>query len=280
MDSITSYNRDRWNDLANAGVMYSQPFLDWTVEKAQAFVGRHQILSDVRGKRVLCLGGGGGQDSVAFALAGADVTVFDLSDVQLERDRESAARYHFPLKTVQGDMRDLSMFTADAFDIVWQPFSINYSPQIGPVIIGVSRILTNSGIYHLAFANPFTQALDEDSWNGTGYLLRGRYIDGEDISIYEPTWSVSQADGSQVTIKAPYQYRHTLGTVLNTLARNDFIFLFLKEWENRKENPAPGTWEHCAQCAPKFFESFWRNDKSLPRPNGSDHPGSKKAPYG
>ena len=40
---------------------------------------------------VLCLAAGGGQQSVAFALLGANVTVFDLSETQLEHDRLAAA---------------------------------------------------------------------------------------------------------------------------------------------------------------------------------------------
>ncbi len=54
---------------------------------------RHGILKDVAGKKVLCLASGGGPDSVAFGLLGATVTVLDLSDVQLERDRQ-AAEHH------------------------------------------------------------------------------------------------------------------------------------------------------------------------------------------
>jgi hypothetical protein len=46
-------------------------------------------LGDVRGRRILCLASGGGQQAPVLAAAGADVTVFDLSDGQLEQDRRS-----------------------------------------------------------------------------------------------------------------------------------------------------------------------------------------------
>lgn len=84
MDEINATNRARWNALANANIEWSRPYLDYTPADARAYVGRHGILSDVAGKRVLCLASGGGQDSVAFGLLGAKVTVLDLSDVQLE----------------------------------------------------------------------------------------------------------------------------------------------------------------------------------------------------
>lgn len=77
---IADTNRERWNALANANIEYSRPFLDMTSEMPARHVYRHGVLKNVEGQRVLCLASGGGQDSVAFGLLGADVTVFDLSD--------------------------------------------------------------------------------------------------------------------------------------------------------------------------------------------------------
>ena len=90
MDAIIALNRERWNALADAQVMHSLPLLDFTRADAAGYVYRHDFITDVAGKTVLCLASGGGQDSVAFGLLGATVTVLDLSDVQLARDREGA----------------------------------------------------------------------------------------------------------------------------------------------------------------------------------------------
>ena len=38
MDSIIAANRERWNALADAHVMHSVPFLDFTREDAARFV--------------------------------------------------------------------------------------------------------------------------------------------------------------------------------------------------------------------------------------------------
>src|SRR4030042_544323 len=114
MDDIAQTNRERWNALARANVEYSQPFLDFTPEQAAQYVFRHGVIQDVRGKRVLCLASGGGQDSAAFGLLGANVTVLDLSDVQLERDRQAAEHHGLKITTLHGDMRDLSIFSEDS----------------------------------------------------------------------------------------------------------------------------------------------------------------------
>ena len=117
MDEINKTNRQRWNALASANIEWSQPFLDYTPEKAAAYIGRYDIIKDVAGKNVLCLASGGGQDSVCFGLLGAEVTVLDLSDVQLTRDREAAAHHGLAVTALQGDMRDLARFAANTFDI-------------------------------------------------------------------------------------------------------------------------------------------------------------------
>jgi SAM-dependent methyltransferase len=196
MDEISKINRLRWNNLADAQVEYSRPFLSFTIEDAKKYVYRHGILKDVAGKQVLCLASGGGQDSVAFGLLGADVTVLDLSDVQLERDRQAAAYHGLQTKTIQGDMRDLSAFPDNHFDLVWQVYSINFVPSVMPVIREVRRILKPGGMYFLQFANPFAIGIDEAKWDGQAYPLAGLYIDGEDLSGKFPEWDIKQSDAS------------------------------------------------------------------------------------
>jgi ubiquinone/menaquinone biosynthesis C-methylase UbiE len=258
-DEFVMRNRDRWNQLAAVGVRHSKPFLHYTREDAKAHVCRYGVLSDVKGKRVLCLGGGGGQDSVAFGLLGAEVTVLDLSDVQLERDAQAAEHHSLRTVRVQGDMRDLGAFASDSFDIVWQPYSLNYCPTVKPVFKESSRVLRSGGIYHVAFANPFTmQATDDDCWNGTGYLLRGSYIDGEDISKYCPRWPVAQDDGSSKEVDRPHQFRHNLSTVMNTLVGCGFVLLHIQEYMKQDKEPKAGSWAHFTQAAPPWFDSFWR----------------------
>ena len=154
-------------------------------------------------------------------------------------------------------MRDLSMFADDAFDIVWQPYSLNYCPEVGPVFREASRVLRAGGLYYLTFANPFAHALDND-WDGSGYRLRGLCTDGEDINHYNPTWEVTQPDGTIITLPRPHEFRHTLSTVMNTMAQNGFIYLHLTEWMRDEAPLLTGSWPHFTQCAPPWFDSYWR----------------------
>lgn len=256
IDEIAVVNRDRWNAMASGNVLFSRPYFDITREEAVAYV-HCDILGEVAGKEVLCLASGGGQDSAAFGLLGATVTVFDLSDVQLSRDQEAARHHGYAVQTVQGDMRDLSVFATDAFDIVWQPYSINYSPTVEPVIAEVTRVLKSGGIYHLAFANPFALALDS-TWDSNGYPLRDLYRDGEEITRFFPDWELEQPDGTLVTVPHPHEFRHNLSTVFNTLARQGFLFLQMSEWMRPAVDPEQGSWAHFTQCCPPYLQTFWR----------------------
>ncbi len=54
------------------------------------------VMAGASGKKVLCLAGGGGQQSAVFSLLGAQVTVLDLTPEQLEGDRQAADHFRDP----------------------------------------------------------------------------------------------------------------------------------------------------------------------------------------
>lgn len=170
MDEIARYNQARWKALAEANALFTRPKLNLDVETARQMIDSGNKFGDISGKNVFCLAGGGGQQSVAFAVLGANVTVFDISDEQLERDVKAAEHYGFEIKTVQGDMRNLSVFEERSFDVVHQPYSINFVPDAVEVFRQVARILRIGGIYRFAFANPFVSSAAQNDWNG--YRLR------------------------------------------------------------------------------------------------------------
>ena len=79
--------------------------------------------SDIQGKNILCLASGGGQQAPILAAAGANVTVYDLSEEQLKQDLFVAQRDSISLKAIQGDMRNL-IEIADSSIILFILFQI------------------------------------------------------------------------------------------------------------------------------------------------------------
>lgn len=263
MDELARYNKARWEELAQANIEFSRPFLDLDQHSARERVDGQGIMGEVAGKEVLCLASGGGQQSAAFGLLGARVTIFDLSETQLERDRIAAAHYGLDMTIVQGDMRDLSPFADAAFDIVWQAFSINFVPDVHPVFQEVKRVLRVGGLYRLQYFNPFIQAINDEEWDGQAYPLKHPYVDGAEMSNLFPSWCVDSGDGTTQEIESPREFRHALSTVLNGLIGQGFVVLGL--WETGIGNPEaePGTWNHYTTFAPPFLTIWTRHQPDV-----------------
>ena len=261
MDDLIQFNRERWNALAEANVAYSRPLLDLTPDSARKWLAEQPghipgLLPDPVDLDVLCLAGGGGQQTAVFGLLAARVTVFDLSDTQLQRDRQAAAHYGFDLRAEQGDMRDLSRFATDSFALVWQPYSINFIPDFRPVFDEVCRVLRPGGLYRLTFNNPFRASVTDEDWNGSGYALNRPYEDGLSMWPDDDVWNVEGEDGRSQRIIGPKEFNHTLGGVVNGLIRRGFVLHGLWEYTGRTApdiQAEPGSWAHFIAVTPPYL---------------------------
>jgi SAM-dependent methyltransferase len=266
MDEIASYNRERWNAIVAARSEYTRPFLEMTPQSAQEWVNSNHILQKAHftslvGKDVLCLAGGGGQQTAVFGLLGANVTVLDLSDGQLARDREAAAHHGYALRVEQGDMRDLARFATDSFDLVFQPYSINFVPDAAVVIREVSRVIRPYAVYRLDFANPFW-SMEESDWTEKGYPVRQPYLTSTQLAYTDSTWDVSDEAGNVSFVPGPHEFVHTFSAVLNALASAGFVLFHFREQPLGDIQAEPGSWAHMNAIIPPFIEvgSLYRPD--------------------
>lgn len=260
IDDVAKYNIERWQSLAQAKAIFTRPRLDLDKDSARNYLDPRGILGDLAGKTVLCLAAGGGQQSTAFALLGADVTVIDISEAQLERDAEAAVHYNLKIKALQGDMRDLSRFAKDTFDIVYHPYSLNFVPNASAVFSQAGRVLRAGGIYHFMCANPFFMGLGAKDWSrgdGGGYALKLPYVNGAEVTYKDESW-VYGGENPDEPVKECKEYRHTLGTLVNGLIEQGFIILNV--WEQNlgapESEPEPGTEAHFSSVAPPWL-IFW-----------------------
>jgi SAM-dependent methyltransferase len=167
---VAAYNKRAWDKLVRDGNQWTVPVAPEVV--AQARNGRLELLltptkfvpaawlGDVRGKRILGLACGGGQQGPCLAAAGAAVTIFDNSPAQLAQDRAVAARENLNLETVEGDMRDLRAFADETFDLIFHPCSNCFVPDIRPVWREAFRVLKRGGELLAGFVNPIVFQLD------------------------------------------------------------------------------------------------------------------------
>jgi len=240
-DYIAKANNELWNTEVEKGCGYTIPWLnldreifdkyrDGIIEKLPepyACIYPNSILGSLKGKRVLCLASGGGQQSAVFGILGADVTVVDISQGQLSGDRKAAEYYGYDIKVFLGDMRDLSMFEESAFDMVYQANSMAYIPNTSEVYSQVGKILKKGGIYRFVISQPAVQAV---KWDGEKYYISEPYCEKE----------FRRTDGG-------IEFRHNMSDIFNELIKNGF------ELNSVYESPysnidlsveSPGDWNH------------------------------------
>jgi SAM-dependent methyltransferase len=168
---VVSFNRNAWDKQVESGNPWTVPVTPEQVNAARSgewqilltptiFVPRSWFPEMLKGLDVLCLACGGGQQGPILAAAGARVTVFDNSPNQLARDRMVAERDGLELKTIQGDMANLSVFQDQIFDLIFNPVSNCFVPDVRPIWRECYRVLRPGGTLLTGFAQPHTYCLD------------------------------------------------------------------------------------------------------------------------
>jgi SAM-dependent methyltransferase len=193
MDATVTHNRSAWDHEVSAGNEWTVPVGPEVIAAARAGdwsvvvighdpVRRDWFPADLTGLDVLCLASGGGQQGPVLAAAGARVTVFDNSPRQLGQDEMVAAREQLHLRTVLGDMRDLSTFADDSFDVIVHPVSNVFSPELDPVWRECYRVLRPGGTLLAGFMNPDIYVFDEDASQSRGELIVRHALPYSDVT--------------------------------------------------------------------------------------------------
>ena len=114
-----------------------------------------RLLGDVRGRRILELGCGGGQCAIAFARQGAHVAGIDLSDAQLAFARDLAAQEQVTVAFMQGTVEDLSAFAAASQDILFSAYAFQYVADMPRCLAECARVLRAGGRLVFSLDHPF-----------------------------------------------------------------------------------------------------------------------------
>ncbi|MDG2276859.1 MAG: class I SAM-dependent methyltransferase [Pseudomonadales bacterium] len=165
MTDVVSLNRKAWDTQSIRGESrWVQPISCDEVSAARA--GQWSVIltpnkpvpehwfGHIADQDVLALASGGGQQVPTLAAAGANVTSFDNSPAQLQKDREVADREGLDIHLEQGDMADLSRFSAERFDLIFHPISNVFTPNITRVWQECARVLRPGGRLLAGFMNP------------------------------------------------------------------------------------------------------------------------------
>lgn len=219
-------NARLWDEWARDNCVFSQPVShedfvkakngDWNIfATPQMPVPKHWF-GDLKGKNVLCLASGGGQQAPIFAALGANVTVFDISQAQLDLDACVAQREGITLTLIKGDMSKRLPFEAETFDLIFNPASTTYIQEVEPLWKECYRIIKKTGKLITAITNPIVFAFDiDDGKLNLKYKLP-----------YDPIKNVLLTEKGQFV---DFQFSHSFTTQLGGQLKAGFVLNDLYE---------------------------------------------------
>lgn len=141
-----------------------------------------KLLGNVKGKRILEVGCGGGQCSIALAKKGAICTGIDISKEQLKYAENLAEKNKVKIKFIKGDFQDLSRFKSSSLDIAFSAFAFQYSPNLKKLFKQVYRILKKNGIFIFSLDHPFYHLIDSKTHKiKRSYFKIGKY---EEVEVW------------------------------------------------------------------------------------------------
>ena len=237
MDALAQYNRDSWDLEVEKGNPWTQPVDsaaiaaarqgNWRIVLTPTKAAPMDWYPPLAGARVLCLASGGGQQGPILAAVGADVTVFDNSARQLAQDEMVAQREGLSIRTVQGDMRDLSVFADASFDLIIHPVSNPFIDSVLPVWREAYRVLRPGGALLSGCVNPVAYIFDFKSMNEGRLVARHKipYSDLRDLSETERQELI-------LTHHQPLEFGHSLRDLIQGQIEAGFLIAGFYEDNN------------------------------------------------
>jgi len=183
---------------------------------------------DIGGIRLLGLACGGGQQGPILSALGADVTIFDISERQLLQDKRLSDQLDLKIKTVQGDMRDLSIFADNYFDVVFNPCSVVFIDNVRQVWKECFRVLKPEGILMTGLINPVVYQFSEteDSFR---LAYKQPYSDLYSLSLEELDVLFMNNE--------PLEFGHSLTDQIGGLMEEGFMVtsMYEDDWNGEKK---------------------------------------------
>ena len=147
----------------------------------------HDWFGSLKGKRVLGLASGGGQQMPIFAALGADCTVLDYSRHQLRSEELVARREGYEIEILRADMTKPLPFPDNCFDLIFHPVSNCYVEQVEPIWRECYRILKPGGALLAGLDNGVNFWFDENEERIAYTMPFNPLVNPEQMALLEKT---------------------------------------------------------------------------------------------
>ena len=180
----------------------------------------HIWFGELKGKKVLGLASGGGQQMPVFAALGAVCTVLDYSEEQLKSERLVAEREGYEIEIVRADMTKRLPFEDKAFDLIFHPVANCYVEEVEPIWKECFRVLKPGGVLLAGVDNGINFLFDGDDETAVVNSLPFNPLKNPDQMK-----QLEDYDGG-------FQFSHTLDEQIGGQLRAGFILTDLYEDTN------------------------------------------------
>jgi SAM-dependent methyltransferase len=207
---------------------------DWSICVSEQRAVPRDWLEPIAGARVLCLASGGGQQAPILAAAGAVVTLVDLSTRQLEQDRFVAERDGLTITTVQADMADLDVLADRSFDLLINPVSTLFVPDLAPIWAECHRVLVPGGSLISGFLNPDEFVFDDEALDNDGAFVVKHPLPYREIDSLSPELREKRERESQM-----FHFSHSMETQIGGVIAAGFTVTGFYEDRRTEEDGNP-----------------------------------------
>jgi SAM-dependent methyltransferase len=197
-----------------------------------------RLCGDVKGKRVLELGCGAAQNSIAFAKQGAKAIGVDASAAQLAYGRRLAEAEEVKVELHEGDLADLGFVTSGSIDLAFSANSLNFVDDINRAFRQVHRVLKADAPFVFSVPHPVRLAVNPDS--DPALLLRRALSDNSSV---KRRWNDVELT----------EYPRSISTLFTGLQRANFRVDTILEPETRPGRNHSALWREVDASIPPIL---------------------------
>ena len=246
MNPIHEHNRGAWDARVQDGKRFTRASTDDEMSRPLEILDPQGWLGgDVTGKRILCLGAGGGRHGPMLANVGAHVTVVDISPEMLKLDCELAEARGLQVQTVETSIDDLSMLPEAEYEAVMQPVSTCYVPDIRLAYRELARVMQLGGIYISRHKQPTNLQIDLAPAPNGFVIDAPYYLDG--------ALSPAKRSGPHRE-QGTMEFLHRWGDLLGGLCEAGFVIEAVTEPKFADSLAQPGSFEYRGQYVAPYIQ--------------------------
>jgi len=190
-----------------------------------------KLLGCVKGKRILEVGSGAGQNSIMLARNGAIVTALDISKNQINYGKLLAKKEKVSVNFIQGDFENINTYFADTyFDIAFSAYALQYCKTITSMqstFKQINNILCTNGQFIFSLDHPLRT---HGYWNKQNNFIFDNYFDST-----LKKWDYSFPE-TKISAKMQGTF-YTISEIINTLIDSGFFIEKILEPKPVKKDP-------------------------------------------